>query len=173
MWLRTATVSPRSAQCVFRLGEHRLPHTRDPGGSPFQTPTRLADGLGHGSDLVHGYPWPFAPSPDLRPGNLGPPHWPSGRKANLGCIYCQMNHRTPGQFVKRPQVAAIVTCGCGGIRAILPEKPRGARRVSRPICRRTGADQSPFAVAASGYVAIRTAIPREKIPDITIAPRAG
>jgi hypothetical protein len=78
-----------------------VPHIRDPGGSPFQMPARLADGLGHGSDLIHGYPWPFAPSPNLRPGSLGPPHWPSGRKANLGCINCCLINRTPGQFVKR------------------------------------------------------------------------
>jgi len=36
-------------------------HSRDPRGSPFQLPARLADGLGHGSDLGHGYPRPFAP----------------------------------------------------------------------------------------------------------------
>src|SRR6266446_4936829 len=40
-------------------------HQRDPRGSPFQMPTRLADGLGLESDLGHGYPRPFAPSPDL------------------------------------------------------------------------------------------------------------
>ena len=62
--------------------------TCGPRGSPFQLPTRLADGLGHGSDLGHGYPRPFAPVPNTGSGHLGPPCWPPGRKANLGCIYC-------------------------------------------------------------------------------------
>src|ERR1051325_1224204 len=31
-------------------------------GSPFHLPARLADGLGPGSDLGHGYPRPCAPS---------------------------------------------------------------------------------------------------------------
>lgn len=42
-------------------------------GSPFQLPTRLADGLGLESDLGHGYPRPFAPSPDLNPRSFGSP----------------------------------------------------------------------------------------------------
>src|SRR2546423_10385800 len=39
-----------------------VPPERDPRGSPFQLPARLADGLGPGSDLGHGYPRPCAPS---------------------------------------------------------------------------------------------------------------
>ena len=46
----------------FMFGRSRDPLLGGPGGSPFQMPARLADGLGPGSDLGHGYPRPFAPS---------------------------------------------------------------------------------------------------------------
>jgi hypothetical protein len=52
-------------------------------GSPFQLPTRLADGLGLESGLGARCREPFAPSQSL--GNLVPPHPTSGRKLNLGC----------------------------------------------------------------------------------------
>jgi hypothetical protein len=97
MWLGAASapedrralrLSPRSAQRVFRLGERGYPE-RDPRGSPFQMPTRLADGLGLESDLGHACARPFAPPPDSRfhanSGNLGPPRRPPGREASLGC----------------------------------------------------------------------------------------
>src|SRR5260370_30091368 len=57
-------VSPKWRAARFRLGEHANPAKRDPRGSPFQMPARLADGLGLESDLGHGYPRPFAPSPE-------------------------------------------------------------------------------------------------------------
>jgi hypothetical protein len=98
MWLGAASapgqtgapaVSPRSAQRVFRLGERGYPEW-DPRGSPFQMPTRLADGLGLESDLGHACARPFAPPPDSRfftriRGILGPPRRPPGREASLGC----------------------------------------------------------------------------------------
>src|SRR5438045_8813762 len=64
MWLRVRTAHPRDTfrsalLCWENLGS---PHQRDPRGSHFQMPARLADGLGHGSDLGHSYPWPLAPS---------------------------------------------------------------------------------------------------------------
>src|SRR5438105_2346231 len=54
--------SPRRAQRDFRLGERGVPARAGARGSPFQMPTRLADGLGLESDLGHGYPLPCAPS---------------------------------------------------------------------------------------------------------------
>src|SRR5690349_4783519 len=58
--------------------------TCDTRGSPFQLPTRLADGLGPGSDLETSYLASFAPS--SHPVRiLGPPHRPAGRQADLGC----------------------------------------------------------------------------------------
>lgn len=40
-------------------------------------------------------PAPFRPVPGLKPGNLVPPHWPSGRKANLGCYSICILHNPP------------------------------------------------------------------------------
>ncbi len=60
------------------------PAKRDPRGSPFQSPARLADGLGPGSDLGPGCPAPFAPSAHpMR--TLVPPCRPAGRQASFGC----------------------------------------------------------------------------------------
>src|SRR3954463_13612669 len=87
MWLARRTVVGRAQRQRIRIGETVSAATCGLRGSPFQLPTRLADGLGPGSDLGHGYPRPCAPSPELLPGNLDPPHWPSGRKANLGCLH--------------------------------------------------------------------------------------
>src|SRR5438105_9854763 len=58
-----ATRIPRDAHGAFfdwvNVG---VSHSRDPRGSPFQMPARLADGLGLESDLGCGYPQPCAPS---------------------------------------------------------------------------------------------------------------
>jgi hypothetical protein len=54
-------------------------------------PTRLADGLGPESDLDDGSPSPFAP-PRIAPG-LGPPRWPAGRQALLGCYEMSVRPR--------------------------------------------------------------------------------
>src|SRR5262245_47480309 len=89
---RVLAVTPRGA--IYDWVNIGISPKRDPGGSPFQMPARLADGLGLESDLGHGYPWPCAPSPVVRshacawpstPGNLVPPRWLAGRQANLGC----------------------------------------------------------------------------------------
>src|SRR6185312_9488928 len=80
---------PRARTQRFSNGENVVSATCGSRGSPFHLPARLADGLGLGSDLGHGYPRPCAPSP-IASRNLVPPHWPSGRKANLGC-YCTDN----------------------------------------------------------------------------------
>src|SRR5260221_8056986 len=79
-------VSPRAVQRDFDWVNTRTPHKRDPGGSPFQMPTRLADGLGLESDLGH----PelrdsLSPQPRTIPELLGPPRQLPGRRANLGC----------------------------------------------------------------------------------------
>jgi hypothetical protein len=139
-----------------------IPHKRDPGGSPFQTPTRLADGLGHGSDLVHGYPCPFAPSPDPRPGNLGPPHWPSGRKANLGCIYCCMINRTPGQFVKRPHLPSGA-----GQNSSMQTRGRSADAVETPK-----ASFIPAQGKRPGFIALKTVSSAEGATHLSSASRA-
>src|SRR5439155_6238654 len=90
------------------------PRLRDPGGSPFQMPARLADGLGLESDLGHGYPRPCAPSPacvrfprlgvssDAIPGNLVPPRWLAGRRANLGCSILIRPISQPGALSSDP-----------------------------------------------------------------------
>src|SRR5438105_4307173 len=61
-----ATRIPRDAHGAFfdwvNVG---VSHSRDPRGSPFQMPARLADGLGLESDLGCGYPQPCAPSSSL------------------------------------------------------------------------------------------------------------
>jgi len=74
----TATYATR-----FNLGRPREPAHAGPGGSPFQMPTRLADGLGPESDPDDGSPPPFA-RPWLTPG-LVSPRQPAGRQADLGC----------------------------------------------------------------------------------------
>jgi len=50
------------AQLGFTLGRPDGAATCGPRGSPFQSPTRLADGLGLRSGLGNGSPLPFAPS---------------------------------------------------------------------------------------------------------------
>ena len=50
----------------FYVGETvGVPPKRDPRGSPFQMPARLADGLGPESDRTDGSPPVFAPSPEI------------------------------------------------------------------------------------------------------------
>src|SRR5579859_1127463 len=87
----------------FQTGRTWVPPHSGPRGSPFQLPARLADGLGPGSDLGHGCPRPFAPSPES-PGSLVPPRQPSGRKAGLGCSYfirfLDRTSRTPCQMAR-------------------------------------------------------------------------
>src|SRR3954470_10170602 len=56
---RFITAQPCHASSTGRPCE---PRHRGPRGSPFHLPARLADGLGPGSDLGHGYPRPYAPS---------------------------------------------------------------------------------------------------------------
>ena len=73
------------------------PRTSRPRGSPFQLPTRLADGLGLESGLETGCPVSFAPSAAHAP-ELVPPHPASGRKPDLGCNG-QSKTQPPG-FVK-------------------------------------------------------------------------
>src|ERR1044071_8823132 len=62
-----------ATQRDFLRGELGVRTTQDPRGSPFQMPARLADGLGHGSDLGHSYLWPFAPSPNIGSRSFGSP----------------------------------------------------------------------------------------------------
>src|SRR3954463_4611020 len=62
MWLARRTVVGRAQRQRIRIGETVSAATCGLRGSPFQLPTRLADGLGPGSDLGHGYPRPYAPS---------------------------------------------------------------------------------------------------------------
>src|SRR2546423_2343142 len=63
MWL-----PPRAGMSSVRGTAHFIdweiakPASADPGGSPFQMPARLADGLGLESDLDHGCPRSYAPS---------------------------------------------------------------------------------------------------------------
>ena len=81
----TARLFAARGRNAFLTGENLGSATCGPRGSPFQLPARLADGLGPGSDLGNGSPRP-SPRPRYCSRNLGPPHWPSGRKANLGCF---------------------------------------------------------------------------------------
>jgi len=76
----------RKSTTLFLLGRPDGAATCGPRGSPFQLPTRLADGLGLRSGLGSGSPLPFAPVRNSTP-DLGPPHRPAGRQANLGCNY--------------------------------------------------------------------------------------
>src|SRR3954454_3824405 len=89
MWLQP---SPRlfTAQRhnAFSNGENVGAATCGPRGSPFHLPTRLADGLGPGSDLGHGYPRPCAPSPD-RSGELGSPALALRKEGQLRLLLLQ------------------------------------------------------------------------------------
>src|SRR5881296_3481785 len=77
--------SPRGSATRFAFGRpDGVPTSRDPRGSPFQLPTRLADGLGLRSGLGSGSALPFAPSPFPR-GVWFPRIGPQEGKANLGC----------------------------------------------------------------------------------------
>jgi hypothetical protein len=79
---RVYAARARDASCVgVTVG---IPTNRDPRGSPFQLPTRLADGLGLESGLDILLPDTLRPAPGFYPGNLGPPHPASGRKPELG-----------------------------------------------------------------------------------------
>jgi hypothetical protein len=72
-----------------------IPHTRDPRGSPFQLPTRLADGLGLESDLGRDYPRPCAPSSNTFE-EFGSPALTFRKESQLrllqmpGTIYCKI-----------------------------------------------------------------------------------
>ena len=74
---------------LFLIGVNMGAATCGPRGSPFQMPTRLADGLGLESGLETGCPVSYAPSLNPYPRTLGPPHRPAGRQTGLGCNYCQ------------------------------------------------------------------------------------
>src|SRR5882724_797730 len=67
-------------------------------------PTRLADGLGPGSDLGHCDPnvsvRGLAPRPRIPSRNLVPPRWPPGREVNLGYY---RKYRQKPQIVKSAQ----------------------------------------------------------------------
>ena len=106
MWLHTATASRARAraQRMFPNGVNLgVPHTRDPRGSPFQLPARLADGLGLESDLGHGYPRPCAPSPDLLSEEFGFPA-PSSRKESRLRLLLTLAMNT-SHILKNSQVA--------------------------------------------------------------------
>src|ERR1017187_9626768 len=86
---------------TFIIQQLRLPWvnveaaTRVSRGSPFQRPTRLADGLGPESGLETGCPASFAPSQSL--GSLVPPHPASEWKPDLGCN--ELSKPNPRRFV--------------------------------------------------------------------------
>src|ERR1700743_3096727 len=67
--LSDAHTAPLQHATRFRVGRPRVPAHAGPGGSPFQMPTRLADGLGPESDLDDGSPSTFAPPGFLRFGS--------------------------------------------------------------------------------------------------------
>src|SRR6185503_527321 len=79
----TTAASRAGAQRIF-FGETVDAATCGPRGSPFQMPTRLADGLGLESDLNDGSPPLCAPSSDFSEG-LVPPRCLAGRQDSLGC----------------------------------------------------------------------------------------
>jgi hypothetical protein len=64
MWLHHARYRHAAVQRDFDWVNTRIPHRRDPGGSPFQMPARLADGLGLESDLDRSCLRSCAPSSD-------------------------------------------------------------------------------------------------------------
>ncbi len=70
-----ATVPPRelARSAIDDWVNVGVPPERDPRGSPFHMPARLADGLGLESDLGHGCPRPCAPPSNLRSEGFGSP----------------------------------------------------------------------------------------------------
>ena len=73
----------RDNAATVLLGVNLRPRTSRIRGSPFQLPTRLADGLGLESGLETSCLASFAPSSLLR--ILGLPHPAPGRKPDFGC----------------------------------------------------------------------------------------
>jgi hypothetical protein len=73
----------RDNAATVLLGVNLRPRTSRIRGSPFQLPTRLADGLGLESGLEISCLTSFAPSSLLR--ILGLPHPAPGRKPDFGC----------------------------------------------------------------------------------------
>ena len=103
--------------------------------SPFHLPARLADGLGPGSDLGHGYPRPCAPS-SIKSRNLGPPRRPSGRKAGLGCYTnCQDQSHGGDGLSRVPFICIGGTCLAARVgfacRSLGPEVACRGRSFSR------------------------------------------
>lgn len=96
-------IAARDAQHI-RSGETvGFPLEREPRGSPFQMPTRLADGLGPESDPGDGL-HRRSPHPGFLPG-LVPPRWPAGRPASLGCFTNASNFVFEGGVVNEPGVS--------------------------------------------------------------------
>ena len=116
-------LSPRTDTTRFHWGDRGFPAHAGTRGSPFQMPTRLADGLGPESDLADGSPPAFAPSAILR--GFGSPAL-TCRKAS------QLRLLTSGKYLRRarcqivsPQVAGHE----GNIIAMVPAHP-----CPHPIC---------------------------------------
>src|SRR5215467_1881057 len=83
----------------FNLGRPRVPAHAGPGGSPFQMPTRLADGLGPESDLGDGSPPPFAPPGLLR---FGSPASTSRKAGQLRLLLNGFSSRVKKVSISRP-----------------------------------------------------------------------
>jgi len=93
----SGAAAPERDNATISIWVNLKPRTSRIRGSPFQMPTRLADGLGLESGLESGCPASFAPSAAYAP-ELVPPHPASGRKPDLGCNG-QSKSQSPG-FVK-------------------------------------------------------------------------
>jgi len=106
----------RKSTTLFLLGRPDGAATCGPRGSPFQLPTRLADGLGLRSGLGSGSPLPFAPVRNSTP-DLGPPHRPAGRRAKLGCNYFNRFSQSHNSFNCQMRVDNLPATHCDATRS--------------------------------------------------------
>jgi hypothetical protein len=119
-----------AARQFFSIGGDRCSALAEAGGSPFQSPTRLADGLGLESGLEF-----RCRNFCARPGSLRelvPPHPASGRNPDLGCNgQSKTNHRRIVNLRANVESCHSQAIQAGIARGAVPVAGRSVRRLNR------------------------------------------